>query len=69
MSPNITPIEAWSGFKLNVQHLKVFGSIAYTHVPVATRTKLDDRVVKTIFIRYKQGRVQIVQSNNKEGGS
>jgi len=24
--PNTTPIEAWSGFKSNVQHLKVFGS-------------------------------------------
>ena len=29
---NTTRIEAWSGFKPNVQHLKVFGSITYAHV-------------------------------------
>ena len=27
--PNTTPIEAWSGFKPNVQHLKVFELITY----------------------------------------
>ena len=51
--PNTTPIEAWSGFKPNVQHLKVFGSITYAHVPKAARSKLDDKAVKTIFIGYK----------------
>jgi len=51
--PNTTPIEAWSGIKPNVQHLKVFGSITYAHVPKATRSKLDDKAMKTIFIGYK----------------
>jgi len=51
--PNTTPIEAWSGFKPNVQNLKVFGSITYAHVPKASRSKLDDKAVKTIFIGYK----------------
>jgi len=36
-----------------VQHLKVFGSITCAHVPKATRLKLDDKAVKTIFIGYK----------------
>ena len=53
--PNTTLIEAWSGFKRNVQHLKVFRSITYVHVPKAARSKLDDKAVKTIFIRYKHG--------------
>jgi len=53
--PNTTPIEAWSGFKPNVQHLKVFGSITYAHAPKAVRSKLDDKAVKTIFIGYKHG--------------
>ena len=53
--PNTTPIEAWSGFKPNVQHLKVFGSITYTHVPNTARSKLDDKAMKTIFIGYKHG--------------
>ena len=51
--PNTTPIEAWSGFKPNVQHLKVFWSITYAHVPKAARSKLDDKAGKTIFIGYK----------------
>jgi len=32
-----------------VQHLKVFGSITYAHVPKAARSKLDDKAVKTTF--------------------
>nr|GMD29175.1 Retrovirus-related Pol polyprotein from transposon TNT 1-94 [Ipomoea batatas] len=47
---NMTPIEAWSGFKPNVHHLRVFGSVAYTHVSAATITKLDDQVEKTVLV-------------------
>lgn len=52
---DITPVEAWSGYKPNVKHLKVFGSVAYAHVPAQTRTKLDNRGVKTICVGYKRG--------------
>ena len=38
-----------------MQHLKVFRSITYAHIPKATRSKLDDKAVKTIFIGYKHG--------------
>jgi len=37
-----TPQEVWSGRKLSVSHLIVFGSIAYGHVPAQQRTKLED---------------------------
>lgn len=40
--PNRTPAEAWSGFKPSVKHLRVFGAVAYAHIPAETRTKLDD---------------------------
>jgi hypothetical protein len=40
---NITPQEAWSGFKPSVSHLKVFGSVAYAHIPDQKRVKLDDK--------------------------
>ncbi|KAL4352077.1 hypothetical protein GQ457_06G007290 [Hibiscus cannabinus] len=30
---NVTPQEAWSGRKPSVRHIRVFGSIAYAHVP------------------------------------
>jgi len=62
--PNTTPIEAWSGFKPNVQHFKVFGSITYVHVPKATRSKLDDKV--NIFIGYKHGGYKLYNPMTKK---
>lgn len=47
-----TPIEAWSGKKPDISHLRIFGSIAYKHVPEQERTKLDDRSEKFVFIGY-----------------
>ena len=47
-----TPQETWSGRKPNVDHLRVFGSIAYAHVPQQERSKLDDRSVKHVFVGY-----------------
>ncbi|KAF3655129.1 putative F-box protein-like [Capsicum annuum] len=38
-----TPQEAWSGRKPSVRHLRIFGSIAYAHVPHQGRAKFDDR--------------------------
>jgi hypothetical protein len=40
---NMTPQEAWSGYKLSVAHLRIFGCVAYAQVPEAKRRKLDDR--------------------------
>jgi hypothetical protein len=51
---NITPQEAWCGVKSSVAHLKVFGSMAYAHVPDQKRTKLDDKSKKLIFIGYDE---------------
>ena len=47
-----TPQEAWSGWKSRIYHLKVFESIAYAHLLDKTRTKLDDKNEKFIFIGY-----------------
>ena len=47
-----TPIEAWSGEKPSVKHLKVFGSLCYLHVPSIKRGKLDERAEKGVFIGY-----------------
>ncbi|GJZ58551.1 retrovirus-related pol polyprotein from transposon TNT 1-94 [Tanacetum coccineum] len=38
--------------KLTVSHLRVFGSIAYVHVPSQKRSKLDDRSEKHVFVCY-----------------
>jgi hypothetical protein len=51
---NITPQKAWSDFKPSISHLKVFGSVAYAHIPDQKRMKLDDKSLKLIFIEYDE---------------
>ena len=36
-----TPEEVFSGKKLEVSHLKIFGYLVYIHIPKEKRTKLD----------------------------
>lgn len=47
-----TPFEVWSGRRPNIEHMRVFGCIAYAHVPNHIRKKLDDKAEKCIFIGY-----------------
>lgn len=51
---NITPQKAWSGDKLTVSHLKVFGSVAYAHISDQMHVKLDDKSLKLIFVGYDE---------------
>ena len=47
-----TPHEAWYGQKPRVDHLRVFGSSAYTHIPKDERGKLDSKTKKCILLGY-----------------
>ncbi|PNX87863.1 retrovirus-related Pol polyprotein from transposon TNT 1-94 [Trifolium pratense] len=47
---NMTPEEAWSGNKPTVHHFRVFGCLAFAHIPDAQRTKLDDKSIKCILL-------------------
>ncbi|KAG7563872.1 Integrase catalytic core [Arabidopsis suecica] len=49
---DVTPIEKWSGHKPTVEHLKVFGSICYVHIPKEKRSKLEEKAKRGIFIGY-----------------
>lgn len=42
--------EVWSGDKPHVNHLKVFGSVCYKHLPGARRKKLDDKSEAMILV-------------------
>ena len=46
------PLVAWSHGRWTVEHLRVFGCVAYAHVPKEQRQKLDDKGVKCIFTGY-----------------
>jgi len=48
----ITPKEKFISKKPDVSHLRVFGCIAYMHVPEEKRSKLDPKAEKCIFIGY-----------------
>jgi len=43
-----------TGYRPDIGHLKVFGCIAYVHVPDELRKKLDPKAEKCIFIGYAQ---------------
>ncbi|MCO5566420.1 hypothetical protein L7F22_020097 [Adiantum nelumboides] len=51
----ITPYEAWYDRKPSVSYLLVFGCLAYDHIPQQLRGKLDDKVVKCLFVGYSSG--------------
>ncbi|PNX61600.1 retrovirus-related Pol polyprotein from transposon TNT 1-94, partial [Trifolium pratense] len=46
---NMTPEEVWSSIKPSVKYFKIFGCIAYVHVPEAQRKKLDNKSIKCVF--------------------
>eukprot|EP00794_Sanderia_malayensis_P002050 gene2050-biopygen1853 len=53
---NATPFERYHSRKPDVSALKVFGCIAYVHVPKEKRKKLDKKSTKCIFIGYPEDR-------------
>jgi uncharacterized protein YlaN (UPF0358 family) len=46
----MTPKEAWSGMKSSVQHFRIFGCIAYSHILDTQRKKLDDKISMCILL-------------------
>ncbi len=47
-----TPEEAFSGKKPGIGHLRVFGCLAYAHVPFETRDKMAPTAIRTCLIGY-----------------
>jgi transposase InsO family protein len=47
-----TPYEAWTGNKPSLAGLRVFGCLAYVHIPKANRTKLDYKARVCVFVGY-----------------
>jgi hypothetical protein len=48
----MTPYERWYSRKPNLDHLKVFGCVAYAHIPDEERKKLDMKAEKLRFVGY-----------------
>ncbi|GBP85186.1 Retrovirus-related Pol polyprotein from transposon TNT 1-94 [Eumeta japonica] len=48
----VTPYEKWTGKKLNISYLKIFGSKAMVHVPKQNRLKWDRKSRALVFVGY-----------------
>jgi transposase InsO family protein len=48
----MTPYEAWTGAKPSLAGLRVFGCLAYVHIPKANRSKLEYKARPCIFVGY-----------------
>lgn len=49
---NEVPENVWTGNKPSVKHLKIYGCLAYAHLPKENRRKLEPRTRECIFIGY-----------------
>jgi hypothetical protein len=48
----ITPFQMWHHDKPEVSHLRIFGTIAYIHIPKAERRKWESKSLKCYFVGY-----------------
>jgi hypothetical protein len=46
---DLTPHEVLFGKKPSLSHLKVFGCVAFVHIPKEKRNKLENKVAKCIL--------------------
>jgi hypothetical protein len=51
---DMTPEEAFSGKKPNVENLRIFGCLVYSHIPKDRRNKLEPSGKKGIFMGYSE---------------
>ena len=47
-----SPEELWTGRPPKIGHLRVFGCVAYAHIPAAKRVKLKPTAAKGVFVGY-----------------
>lgn len=50
-----TPYEAWTGKKPNLDHIKLFGCVAYMKIPQVYVNKLDDRSKALVYLGKEPG--------------
>ena len=52
-NPSCTPYEVWTGQSSNLGHLRIFGCVAYMHIPKQFRKKLDAKAKKLTMVGYQ----------------
>lgn len=51
---NVTPEERWSGRKIDLSHLRIFGCVAHVHIHDQDRRKLSPKSKKGILVGYSE---------------
>lgn len=64
-TPNITPMELWSGVKPSLDHVRIFGCEGYVHVPDQLRKKLDCKSRKMMLVGYDHTNYKMYDPNTK----
>lgn len=65
-TPDKTPSELWDGVKPILEHVRVFGSEGYVHVPDQLRTKLDKKSEKMLLVGYDNTNYRMYNINTKQ---
>ena len=47
-----SPYQNWFGTKPGISNLRIFGSIAYVHIPKVERKKLDSKSISCLLVGY-----------------
>ncbi|VEN40759.1 unnamed protein product [Callosobruchus maculatus] len=61
---SVTPYEMWHGKRPNVSYFRVFGAVAYAHVPQQIRKKLDAKGRKLIMVGYSPSGYRLWDEEN-----
>ena len=47
-----TPFEVFHGYKPEISHLRIIGSMDFSHIPKYDRRKLDAKSIECVFVGY-----------------
>lgn len=61
-----TPYQLWFNKDANLDKLKEFGTIVYTHIPKEKRKKFDKKAVKCVLVGYCDNGYRIYNPNTKQ---
>lgn len=61
-----SPFQNWTGKEPNINEIRVFGSIAYAHVPDSQRKKLDHKAKKLIYVGRQGSNYRLFDMHTKK---
>lgn len=63
---DVSPYELWFNQRPNLNHIRIFGSVGYVHIPNEKRKKLDKKSTKMMLVGYEQENYRMYDQNTKK---